>query len=96
MQLAAKQVWSDGTQWKGWLMCAQQMVPDSFPALLSLPAEVLANAARAMPEATRQQLAAFARQLSSGGGGVVPAATLAALEALVAPGAAGSAEAGPT
>lgn len=81
MQLAAKQVWKDTTQWKGWLMCAQQTAPDSFPALLSLPPDAAAEAARALPDATRQQLLAFAQQGGSGGG--VPPATLAALEALV-------------
>lgn len=59
-------------------MCAQQTAPDSFPALLALPADVLTEAARAMPEAARQQLFAHARQA----GGAVPAATLAAVEAL--------------
>lgn len=71
-------MWRDGTQWKGWVMCAQQTVPDSFPALLALPADVLSEAARAMPDAARQQLVAHAQQA----GGAVPAATLAALEAL--------------
>lgn len=79
-QLAAKQVWKDGTQWKGWLMCAQQMVPDSLPVLLSLPAEVLGAAAKAMPEGTKQQLLEYARQGANG----VPATTLAALEQLAA------------
>lgn len=64
-------------------MCAQQLVPDSFPALLSLPADVLAEAAKGMPEAAKQQLVAFARQ---GSAGTVPGATLAALDQLVAQG----------
>ena len=83
MQLAAKQVWKDTTQWKGWLMCAQQTAPDSFPALVSLPADAAAEAARALPDGMRQQLLAFAHQGGSGGG--VPPATLAALQALVQP-----------
>ena len=79
MQLAAKQVWKDSTQWKGWLMCAQQLVPDSFPALLGLPADILGEAAKSMPDATKQQLAAFARE---GSAGALPSTTLVALEHL--------------
>lgn len=79
MQLAAKQVWKDSTQWKGWLMCAQQLVPDSFPALLGLPADILGEAGKSMPDATKQQLAAFARE---GSAGALPSTTLAALEHL--------------
>ena len=85
-QLAAKQVWKDTTQWKGWLMCAQQTVPESFPALLGLPADVLSAAARAMPETTRQSLVIFAKS----GSVAVPATTLAVLEQMQQPAAAAS------
>lgn len=57
-------------------MCAQQTVPESFPALLGLPADVLSAAARAMPEATRQSLVIFAKS----GSVAVPATTQAVLE----------------
>ena len=79
--MTGKQIWKDATQWKGWLMCAQQTVPDSFPALLSLPADVLGAAAKAMPAATRQQLLEFARS----GSMAVPSATVAVLEQVVQP-----------
>ena len=59
-------------------MCAQQTVPDSFPALVSLPADVLGDAAKAMPKHTKQQLLEFAKQ----GSIAVPSATIAALEEL--------------
>ncbi|KAA6422560.1 MAG: hypothetical protein FRX49_07421, partial [Trebouxia sp. A1-2] len=37
--LVNKQVWTQGQQWKGWIMCSKQLVPDSFPALLQLPTQ---------------------------------------------------------
>lgn len=82
MQLAAKQVWKDGTQWKGWLMCAQQLAPESFPALLNLPADVLGEAVQSMPATVKQQLASFARERTAG---ALPTTTLAVLEQLVQP-----------
>jgi symplekin len=78
LQLATKQIWNDTTQWKGWLMCAQQTVPDSFPALVSLPADVLGTVAKAMPETTKQQMLQFVRQ----GSVTVPSAITAVLEAV--------------
>ncbi len=57
-------------------MCAQQTIPDSFPALVSLPADVLGTAAKAMPKGTKQQLLDFAKQ----GSVAVPSTTIAALE----------------
>ncbi|KAL4443945.1 hypothetical protein ABPG75_011682 [Micractinium tetrahymenae] len=74
-QLAAKQIWKDATQWKGWLMCMQQTIPDSFSALLSLPADVLGTAAKSLPQASKQQLLAFAEE----GGTALPNTTLAVL-----------------
>lgn len=74
-QLAAKQIWKDATQWKGWMMCAQQTTPDSFPALLSLPSDVLGTAAKALPQSTKEQLLAFAE----GGSIAVPTMALAVL-----------------
>eukprot|EP00887_Chlorella_sp_A99_P000002 scaffold16.g2.t1 len=58
-QLASKRVWEDGAQWKGWVMCAQQTAPDSFPALLQLPASVLGQALQQLSTQTRQQLAEY-------------------------------------
>lgn len=75
MQLADKQIWKDATQWKGWLMCTQQTIPDSFPALLSLPADVLGTAAKALPQAAKEQLLAYAE----GSGTTVQGTALATL-----------------
>ena len=36
-QLVTNQIWTNTTQWKGWIMAAQQTAPDSFPAILRLP-----------------------------------------------------------
>lgn len=80
-QLAAKQIWKDTQQWKGWLLCAQQTVPDSFPALLSLPSEVLTTAAKALPLNTKQQLLEFAEK----GSMAVPSTTLMLLRQDVQP-----------
>lgn len=74
-QLADKQIWKDATQWKGWLMCTQQTIPDSFPALLSLPADVLGTAAKALPQAAKEQLLAYAE----GSGTTVQGTALATL-----------------
>jgi symplekin len=34
--LAQKQLWKNPQQWKGWLLCAEQTAPDSFPILLKV------------------------------------------------------------
>jgi hypothetical protein len=34
-------VWLDKTQWAGWIICADRAAPQSYDALLSLPASVL-------------------------------------------------------
>jgi hypothetical protein len=34
--LVNKAVWADPSQWKGWVMCVQQLVPDCFPILLQV------------------------------------------------------------
>ena len=60
-------------------MCVQQLAPESFPVLLSLPADVLGEAAKSMPDTVKQQLISFARERTAG---VVPATTLAVLEQL--------------
>lgn len=78
MQLASKQIWKDNTQWKGWIMCAQQTVPDSFLALVSLPAEVLATAAKALPDGIMRQMLVYAKE----GTNAVPGTTLEVLEQL--------------
>jgi len=59
-QLVAKQIWNDATQWRGWVMAAQQTAPESFPALLQLPSQVLAQALGGLPAATRGELASYA------------------------------------
>lgn len=59
-QLAARQVWGDATQWRGWVMCAQQAAPESFPVLLQLPAAALAQALQAAAPPLRAELAAYA------------------------------------
>ena len=78
MQLATKQVWRDTTQWKGWVMCAQQTVPESFAALLALPPDVLSTTVKDMPGTIQQQLLQFA----TGNSVIVPTATLAAIRQL--------------
>jgi symplekin len=76
-QLVAKRVWEDATQWKGWVMCAQQTAPDSFAAWLQLPPGVLGPALAAAPEALRRELAAFVSSPQRPAS--VPEATLALL-----------------
>lgn len=34
--LSQKQLWKNAQQWKGWLLCAEQTAPDSFPTLLKV------------------------------------------------------------
>ncbi len=58
-QLVGRQIWNDSTQWKGWVMCAQQAAPDSFPAWLQLPSALLERTLQGMPEAFPRQLAAY-------------------------------------
>lgn len=31
-----KAVWADVQQWRGWVMCVQQTLPDSLPVLLQV------------------------------------------------------------
>ena len=59
-QLIGKQVWNDKTQWRGWIMAAQQTTPDSFPVWLQLPAKSLEDALQNVPQEHRAQLAAYA------------------------------------
>lgn len=60
-QLAAKQVWNNPTQWRGWVMAAQQTAPDSFPIWLQLPTNVLEQALGSVPAELKAQLAAYAQ-----------------------------------
>jgi hypothetical protein len=59
-------------------MCAQQTVPDSFQALVSLPADVLDTAIKALPDSIKQQLLVYARE----GSNAIPSTTLEVLEQL--------------
>lgn len=34
--LVNKAVWTNGSQWKGWVRCVQDLVPDSLPVLLQV------------------------------------------------------------
>lgn len=58
-QLASKQVWNDKTQWRGWIMAAQQTAPDSFPVWLQLPAKVLDDVLGTVTQACRDQLVQY-------------------------------------
>ncbi|KAH7617684.1 putative Symplekin [Nannochloris sp. 'desiccata'] len=60
-QLAAKQVWNDTTQWQGWVIAAQQTVPESFPTWLQLPSAVLEKALSNAPAEMKANLAAYAK-----------------------------------
>jgi symplekin len=84
-QLAAKAIWTDATQWRGWVLCAAQTAPESFPALLALPAAELARAFAAAPPELRARLAAYAA--SPACAAQPPRATLEVLAAAPAGGA---------
>jgi len=60
VHLAAKQIWNDGIQWRGWVMAAQQTAPESFPALLQLPAAILSQVLPAISAEVRAQLLQYA------------------------------------
>ena len=34
--LVNKAVWTNSSQWKGWVRCVQDLVPDSLPVLLQV------------------------------------------------------------
>lgn len=58
-QLAAKQIWTDAVQWRGWLMAAQQTTPESYATWLQLPASVLGPALQSLQKSDlKQKLAA--------------------------------------
>lgn len=59
-QLVQRRVWEDATQWKGWVMAAQQAAPESFPAWLLLPTRELERTLAGLPQPFKQQLAAHA------------------------------------
>ncbi|KAK9830014.1 hypothetical protein WJX72_009205 [[Myrmecia] bisecta] len=78
--LVSRNIWSEPQQWKGWVMCAKETAPDSFPALLQLPTAMLKEALRQMPPAITKQLLEFA---TSGSSPVtVPRTTLVLLKEL--------------
>lgn len=52
-QLIGTQIWTNGTQWKGWIMAAQQTAPESFPVILRLPPSVLDQALAGLQKETR-------------------------------------------
>jgi symplekin len=60
-QLAAKKVWNDTTQWQGWVIAAQQTVPESFPTWLQLPSAVLEKTLSNAPAELKANLAAYAK-----------------------------------
>ncbi|DBB00785.1 TPA: hypothetical protein ACH3X1_000717 [Trebouxia sp. C0004] len=59
--LVSKQVWTHGQQWKGWIMCSKQLVPDSFPALLQLPTQQFGAALAEMSSGVKMQLSQYAK-----------------------------------
>lgn len=59
-QLAAKGVWNDKTQWRGWVMAAQQTMPESYPTWLQLPTSVLEQALASLPPDARTRLVNYA------------------------------------
>lgn len=58
------QVWTQGQEWKGWLMCSKQLVLDSFPGLLQLPTEQFGAASAEMSSVVKSQLSQYAKGLS--------------------------------
>ena len=58
-QLAAKQIWNDATQWRGWVMAAQQTMPDSCSTVLQLPATVMEVAVNGMSVDAKRALVGF-------------------------------------
>ena len=52
-QLVTAQIWTNGTQWKGWIMAAQQTAPESFSVILRLPPSVLDQALAGLQKETR-------------------------------------------
>ena len=75
-QLAAKQIWTNATQWKGWMMAVQQIGADSYPILLRLPANILAQAVESFHEDMRMNLADYAMENAAGD---LPAASIKVL-----------------
>jgi hypothetical protein len=52
-QLITNQIWTNSTQWKGWIMAAQQTAPESFPVVLRLPPNALDQALSGLQKETR-------------------------------------------
>eukprot|EP00889_Picochlorum_renovo_P004597 jgi/Picre1/31627/NNA_006978.t1 len=58
--LVSKQIWTNSTQFKGWILAAQQTAPDSFPVMVRLPANILPQAITGLQSDTQSSLAEFA------------------------------------
>jgi len=55
-QLASGQIWTNATQWRGWIMAAQQTSPESFPIILRLPPSILDQVLSTLQESIRDSL----------------------------------------
>lgn len=58
-QLVTKKIWTQESQWKGWVLCAEHAAPESFAAVLQLPTDVLRNTLSLTKPGFREQLLAF-------------------------------------
>lgn len=58
--LVSKQIWTSNSQWKGWILAAQQTAPDSFPVIVRLPNNILPQAIAGLQNDTKASLAEFA------------------------------------
>ena len=59
--LALLQIWTQREAFRGWIIAAKQLVPDSFPALLQLPAEHLRQALQQLHKDTIAELSRFVK-----------------------------------
>ncbi|CAL8471131.1 g10673 [Coccomyxa elongata] len=75
--LVGQAVWADIHQWQGWIVCVQQLLPDSLPVLLQLPLRNLGLALDKMPPKVAVQAAEF---VASGRGGPLPRQTVALIQ----------------
>lgn len=55
-QLASRQIWTNQTQWRGWIMAAQQTSPESFPTILRLPPNILEQVLLGLQKNVREGL----------------------------------------
>jgi len=58
-QLVTKQIWLQDTQWRGWILCAEQAAPESYVAWLQLPGDVLSGALQSTRKGFREKLAEY-------------------------------------